>query len=52
MPHLMSYYISANFQAFEDETRRIRADSAALIQRARSVVPRAKSVLPLDTIYS
>lgn len=39
-------------QAFEDERRRIRADTTSLLQRARSVVPRASSVAPLDTIYS
>lgn len=39
-------------QAFEDETRRIRADTASLLHRARSVVPRAKAIAPLDTIYS
>ncbi|CAH2265190.1 jg16845 [Pararge aegeria aegeria] len=49
---LDDYYRSESTKAFEDETRRIRADTASLLHRARSVVPRAKSVAPLDTIYS
>ncbi|GBP51048.1 hypothetical protein EVAR_87625_1 [Eumeta japonica] len=39
-------------KTFEDESRRIRADTAALLQRARSVVPRAASMAPLETVYS
>ncbi|CAG4931001.1 unnamed protein product [Parnassius apollo] len=46
------FFRSETTRLFEDETRRIRADSASLMQRARSVVPRAKSVAPLDTIHS
>nr|BAM19002.1 fau protein [Papilio polytes] len=46
------FYRSESTKLFEDETRRIRADTAALLHRARSVVPRAKSLAPLDTIYS
>lgn len=48
----LRYELVLNLQYFEDETRRIRADTASLLQRARSVVPRSKSVAPLDTIYS
>lgn len=46
------FFRSESTKAFEDETSRIRADTAALLTRARSVVPRAKTVAPLDTIYS
>ncbi|CAK1549525.1 unnamed protein product [Leptosia nina] len=46
------FYRSESTKAFEDETRRIRADTASLLHRARSVVPRAKTVAPLETIYS
>lgn len=48
----ITFASSLHSQAFQDETRRIKADTAALLQRARSVVPRASSVAPLDPIFS
>ncbi|XP_063367249.1 uncharacterized protein LOC134655719 [Cydia amplana] len=56
-PHLAvtaldEFYNAETTKYFEDEKRRIRADTESLLARARSVVPRAKSLAPLETLHS
>ncbi|CAG9120328.1 unnamed protein product [Plutella xylostella] len=46
------FYREQSTKDFQDESRRIRADTASLLTRARAMVPRGSSVSPLDTIYN